>query len=445
MTLKRILIELRTPILELSKVESIAMGLEGVGGFAHEKGWMMPLEPAPEVTAGAGSGNAVIRGLAEEYEIDKLKSRPDVVVYGDTVIAPFTEKKVHSEFLQLTTGCGPYDCDPGTPKGAWQDAAKYLKATDVWAEGYKGQNIVVAVADGGIDKSQFPDKILDGWSPDPNSPWGVDPDWGNHGCMCAFDALAMAPEAKIYDIAIGKSGSTTMTGFISDALAGYQWALDHYKKDKTPHIVSGSWGIFQENWDPDYATNPNHPFTRKVAEMVKAGIIITFSAGNCGENCPDSRCGTDIGPGRSIWGANGSKPVITVAAVNINDQLAGYSSRGPAALDKKKPDVCGATHFKGYFSSDTGTSAANPTVAGIAALLKSAKPDLTPEEVKKCLQTTARNICRPGWDVYSGYGVVDARAALDCIRPIDIAKCCDMLSKKLDKLIEMLEELKEKH
>jgi len=185
-------------------------------------------------------------------------------------------------------------------------------------------------------------------------------------------------------------------------------------------------------------------------------MIITFAAGNCGDGCSwqDYRCGSDTGSGRSIWGANGSPPVITVAGVNTKDELAGYSSVGPAALDKKKPDVCGITHFQGYYYKyppptgprrDGGTSAANPTIAGVAALLKSAKPDLTPGEVKKCLQKTARNICAPGWDIYSGYGVVDAKAALACVLPPppdikgllkEIKEEILKIEKKLDKLFK---------
>ena len=64
----------------------------------------------------------------------------------------------------------------------------------------------------------------------------------------------------------------------------------------------------------------------------------------------------DVGPGRSIWGANGHPLVLTVGAVNSRGQLAGYSSQGPAALTPQKPDICSITHFQGYSISDHGTS-----------------------------------------------------------------------------------------
>ena len=94
-------------------------------------------------------------------------------------------------------------------------------------------------------------------------------------------------------------------------------------------------------------TNPNHPFTRKVVEAIQEGIFVLFAAGNCGATCPDGRCASDTGPGRSIWGANGHPDVITVGAVNRNEQFVGYGSQGPAALDANKPNFCSITHFTG--------------------------------------------------------------------------------------------------
>jgi hypothetical protein len=41
-------------------------------------------------------------------------------------------------------------------------------------------------------------------------------------------------------------------------------------------VLSNSWGIFQKSWDPDYACNPNHPFTRKVVEALDEGILRPF-------------------------------------------------------------------------------------------------------------------------------------------------------------------------
>ena len=173
--------------------------------------------------------------------------------------------------------------------------------------------------------------------------------------------------------------------------------------------------MFQKAWDPDYTTNPNHPFTRKVLEAIDEGILVLFAAGNCGGTCPDGRCGSDVGPGKSIWGANGHARVITVGAVNKNEQFVGYSSQGPAALSSDKPDFCSVTHFTGYFNSDSGTSAATPIAAGVVALLKQSKPSVTQQEIQSVLKSTAKDIGATGFDQNAGAGILRAKAAYDAV------------------------------
>jgi len=60
----------------------------------------------------------------------------------------------------------------------------------------------------------------------------------------------------------------------------------------------------------------------------------------------------------------------------------------------------------------TGTSAAAPFVAGLAALVKSVAPSLSGVEVAQIITSTARDLGTAGWDEYYGYGHIDAQAAL---------------------------------
>jgi len=231
--------------------------------------------------------------------------------------------------------------------------------------------------------------------------------------MCSTDVLGMAPDAQLYDLRVAGDGGSP--GTISRALQAFNWAISQHRLDGTPHVLTNSWGIFQESWDETYARDPNHPFTRKVVEAIGEGILVLFAAGNCGDTCPDGRCGGDVGNGRSIWGANGHPLVMTVGAVNRLEQFIGYSSRGPAALDPNKPDFCSISHFTGYFDSDSGTSAATPILAGIVALLKHAKPAATQDDVKKALRATAKDIGAAGFDVHSGAGIVQGFAAFQSL------------------------------
>jgi serine protease AprX len=353
--------------------------------------------------AAAGEQVIVVRGTIESNKIPDLEARAEVLkAWRDFDVQPYTPvteslptafleaMPQSANLLQLSPAMGPCpvgtcDCSPDSPKGTIADVAHYLGVNDIWAAGYRGDSIIVAVVDGGItalgrtpqpgETAKIP-RVVGGFPGDWSTTAAA---WGDHGNMCATDVLGMAPNAQIYDIRIA---SGTTTGTISNALAGYDWAINQHRANGRPQVITNSWGIYQQSWDADYACNANHPFTRKVVDALNEGILVLFAAGNCGDTCPDERCGTDTGPGRSIWGANGHPRVMTVGAVNKNEQFVGYSSRGPACLDPNKPDFCSVTHFTGYFASDSGTSAATPIAAGVVALLKQANPVLTQYQAK---------------------------------------------------------------
>ena len=65
----------------------------------------------------------------------------------------------------------------------------------------------------------------------------------------------------------------------------------------------------------------------------------------------------------------------------------------------------------------SGTSMATPHVAGVAALVWSARPSLTAAQVRALLETTAKDLGEPGRDEGYGFGLVQAREALDRLPP----------------------------
>jgi len=133
----------------------------------------------------------------------------------------------------------------------------------------------------------------------------------------------------------------------------------------------------------------------------------------------------------SIFGHSGLPGVLTVGAVNASDHghnnIAGYSSRGPARLyypaisSRKKPDlvaidgvsISGAGGFNVPFY---GTSAAAPHVAAVAAQLMSVSPRVRKQNVRKALIDGAVDLGSPGFDYTYGYGRVDAVNALELLQ-----------------------------
>jgi thermitase len=66
----------------------------------------------------------------------------------------------------------------------------------------------------------------------------------------------------------------------------------------------------------------------------------------------------------------------------------------------------------GLYLSDSGTSLASSMVAGVAALMFSANPTLTPADVRHLLETTAFHPGGIGRDQHYGFGRIDAFAAV---------------------------------
>jgi subtilisin family serine protease len=106
---------------------------------------------------------------------------------------------------------------------------------------------------------------------------------------------------------------------------------------------------------------------------------------------------------------------IAVAAFNNVGERASFSNCGPE-LDVSAPgeNIWSLNNTTQYKYLD-GTSMAAPHVSGVASLMKSYDPDLTPDEIKSILQTTAIDIGDPGFDDETGWGRIDAEAALQVV------------------------------
>jgi subtilisin family serine protease len=117
---------------------------------------------------------------------------------------------------------------------------------------------------------------------------------------------------------------------------------------------------------------------------------------------------------------------LTVATINQNepgnDEIASYSSFGPSRIDfptlqiRPKPDITGIdcvsiTGAGGFSNPFCGTSAAAPHIAGIAALLKSARPTATNTQIRNAITQSAVDLGSAGFDTIYGAGRADAAAA----------------------------------
>ncbi|HUR69689.1 MAG TPA: S8 family serine peptidase [Candidatus Thermoplasmatota archaeon] len=224
----------------------------------------------------------------------------------------------------------------------------------------------------------------------------------------------LAPDARLVGLDISDSFTTT------NAVRAFAWISENADKYDIK-VVSNSWG--REKDDAHY--DAEDPVIRASDALVAQGIVVVFSAGNRGRE-----------GGATLTTEAMNPNVIAVGAAGGSGRPESYSSRGPAVdgrgqkLSWTKPDVVAPgtavvsarasvlvtdsprTDEERYYTVMNGTSMAAPQVAGAAALLLDAHPELTPADVQVLLQRTAVDLGASGADDDTGYGMLDVAAAL---------------------------------
>ncbi len=139
------------------------------------------------------------------------------------------------------------------------------------------------------------------------------------------------------------------------------------------------------------------------------GAVLVAAAGNSGDGDPS----TD-----NVAYPARYPEVIAVAAVDSSYNVPTWSSDGPE-VDVAAPGVnILSTYLRNGYATLSGTSMATPHVSGVVALMQAlrlaqGKPLLTPSQVYDVLTSTAVDINAKGFDVFTGYGLVDAIAAVN--------------------------------
>ena len=351
---------------------------------------------------------------------------PPVKLDGDFVLAADIDGDAESEMLDTGLAkavfadpqIAPFPVAPSSPVGTIDDVADALELESLRDAGALGRGVRVAVVDSGVDGTQV--NVSGGASLWPGTSPGTAPP--GHGTMCALDVQIAAPDAQIHDYPLLRSDGNTWIALLSDAIRVFAEIMTTMLRLPGPMVVTNSWGMYDTVGDEplgspqNYSGNDAHPFNTITAALVAAGADVMFAAGNCGADDPTEGCGqNDIGPGRSILGANGHPDVITVGAVTVEDAYLGYSSQGPALLSHEKPDVVSYSHFDAPGSNPSfhsGTSAACPVAAGVVAALRS-KPSasaLPPGAIKRALIDGATSPSGHGWTPDLGRGIVRAGA-----------------------------------
>jgi subtilisin family serine protease len=151
------------------------------------------------------------------------------------------------------------------------------------------------------------------------------------------------------------------------------------------------------------SVEPSRAMQAALAYAVSRGIVVVASAGNSGATGPAY---TPYSYPASFTG------VVSVAAVNDSGVRAPFSDRNSSVvLSAPGVNVIGAGPGGTYLQA-SGTSPASAFVAGVAILIRSAYPGLSPAQVEQAMISSAVRRPAAGYSPATGFGEVDAAAAL---------------------------------
>lgn len=186
------------------------------------------------------------------------------------------------------------------------------------------------------------------------------------------------------------------------------------------HVINSSltYRTF-DNPQDDYSYNDmdgNTTVITKAADLAASkGILVVVGAGNEGDT-PQPHIGAP---------ADGDS-VLAVGAVSWQRNYALFSSRGPSADGRVKPDVVAQgsptalIDGSGNFNASFGTSFASPLIAGLAACLVEAYPSKHSEEIADYIRQSGHLYLNPNDSL--GYGIPDFQMALGLATPEFLAQ-----------------------
>jgi serine protease AprX len=319
-----------------------------------------------------------------------------------------------------------------------------IGATEMWGAGYSGAGVDVAVIDSGVvpvDGLQASGKVVNG--PDLSYESGHDAlrhlDTYGHGTHIAGmiagrdDAVAspvrkaephrflgVAPDARIVNLKVADSSGATD---VSQIIAAIDWVVEHRNDNgldiRVLNLSFGTDGV------QDYRIDP----LAHAAEVAwHKGVVVVVAGGNEGYGSAKLN---DPAYNPYVLAVGGTAANET--SDPADDTVPEWSSRGDAArgpdlvapgqamislrapgshLDLTYPGArIGSRFFRG-----SGTSQAAAVVSGAAALLLDQRPDLTPDQVKALLMSTARPL-READAAGQGAGMLDLEAAMRAPTP----------------------------
>jgi len=346
------------------------------------------------------SGTEVLALCNELAQLPAVRfAEPDAIISGRGSQLPDDPEFANLWGLENT---GQFGGVPGTDLGA----------LDAWTLSTGSPEVPVVVIDVGVDPSHPDLNVLPGKDFTNAAPATGEPlsDCDLHGTLVAgticarkdnaLGVVGISPDSPV----ISARCFVASTPFCTGAwFARVSWTADalQWARDQGYRLTNNS----------NFYNNPSQAVEAQYASTRASGMIHFAAAGNSGV----------LG---LTWPAR-VDGVVSVGAYNSAGERGSFSNFGPL-LDLMAPgelirttDLPGAPGLDpGDYKYTVGTSVAAPYVAGVAALLLTLEPNLTPGEVEARLIASAIDMDAPGRDDLTGWGRVYAPAVLiPCATP----------------------------
>jgi hypothetical protein len=310
--------------------------------------------------------------------------------------------------------------DRDTPYGPSFDQLNEIGVVQAHAAGYRGSRVVVMMLDTGFRKDHqalagrrriaerdfvFGDgDTQNGPEDDPTQHWHGTATWSACGGYMPGTLIGPAFDA---DFVLAKTEDIRSELPVEEDnyVAALEWG------DSLGVEVTSASLIYMgfddgSGWEWAELDGDTAPITRALDLAAARGILCVNAMGNAG-------------PASGTLGEPAdADSILAIGAVDWNDQIADFSSRGPTVDGRIKPEVCArgvetwcadANGMDSYVGA-SGTSLATPLVGGACALLLEAHPEWTPMRARSALVMTADRASHPGNDY--GFGRIDLWAAI---------------------------------